>query len=204
MHSENDSYYKRQHLAYSFICITGGGLLWIILSLPLITIGPATTALYYALAKSVRRSQGHFLQNFRDCFRKCFNVTGLIGTIFILFSAFLVFCIRFSNLLSESQVWHFLSYIYTFFLILLGIIATFLFPLLSRTSGSLWTQLQLGLLLSFRHLFTALTCFLVIYLCGMICSKLYTMVIFAPSSCCLVNSMILEPIFSRYFFDEEA
>ena len=202
MHSENDAYYKRQHLAYSFVCITGGSLLWIVLSLPLITAGPATAALYYALANSVRRSDGHFLRNFMDCFRRRFKVNSIIGSIFILFSAFLVFCIRFSNLLADSQIWLLLSYIYTFFLILLGIIASFLFPLLSRTSGSLWNQFRVGLLLSFRYLFTALTCFLVIYLCGMICSKLYALVIFAPSACCLVNSMILEPVFSRYSFEE--
>ena len=33
------------------------GFLWILVSLPIVTIGPASAALYYALVKSVRRKR---------------------------------------------------------------------------------------------------------------------------------------------------
>ena len=40
------------------------GLLWIVLSLTIVGFGPASTALYYAIAKSIRRERGRPFREF--------------------------------------------------------------------------------------------------------------------------------------------
>ena len=39
-------------------------ILWFVTSLPVITIGVSTTALYYAMVKSVRMDRGYFIKEY--------------------------------------------------------------------------------------------------------------------------------------------
>lgn len=203
MNPNNDSYYKRLHLLYSFVCIVGGSLLWLVLCIPVITAGPATAALYRATCLTVRRAEENFLKTFLETFRQRFKVTAITGTGLLALAAFLIFCIRLANLLSASRFWLMLSYVYTCMLILVGILWVFLFPALTHTEGKLLHQLKVGLYLTFRHMFTALTCFLVWYLAGMIITKLYIFLIFAPALCCLISSLVMEQLFAKYDFSHK-
>ena len=198
MNPNNDSFYKRLHLLYSFVCIVGGSLLWLVLCIPVVTMGPATMALYRATVQTLRRAEDHFLKTFWETFRAHVKAGAITGTVCIALAAFLIFCIRFANLLAASQGWLLLSYIYTGMLILLGIFAVFLFPALLHTEGKLFPRIKLCLLLALRHLFTALTCFLVWYLAGMIVGFWYIFLIFAPALCCFVTSLVLEPLLVKY------
>lgn len=198
MNPDSETFYKRLHLLHSFVCIVGGSILWLILCIPIVTIGPATMALYRATVLTVRRAEDHFMKTFWETFRCHFKAGALIGTGCAALAAFLIFCIRLANLLSASQGWLLLSYIYTGMLLLLGIIMVFLFPALLQTEGTILHRLKIAMYLTFRHMFTALTCFLVWYLAGMIITKLYIFLIFAPALCCLVSSLVMEPLFAKY------
>ncbi len=60
-------------------------LLWVLLSMTVICIGPATTAMYYAIAKSVRRDRGSAIKEFWSAFRSNFTkslIMGLLVTVF--------------------------------------------------------------------------------------------------------------------------
>ena len=46
---------------------------WILLCIPIITIGPASTALYYAVVKVVRRERGYLLREFFRSFKMNFK-----------------------------------------------------------------------------------------------------------------------------------
>ena len=45
------------------------GFLWILCSLPVITIGASTTALYYAIVKSVKNNDGYVTKEFFRSFK---------------------------------------------------------------------------------------------------------------------------------------
>ena len=45
------------------------GFLWILCSLPVITIGASTTALYYAMVKSVKNNDGYVTKEFFRSFK---------------------------------------------------------------------------------------------------------------------------------------
>lgn len=201
MNPNDETFYKRLHLLYSFVAIVFGSLLWLVLCLPVVTAGPATMALYQATVRTVRRAEDHFLKTFWQTFRSHFRVGALTGTGMAVLGGFLVFCVRLANLLSGEPMWLLLSYVYTGMAIVLAIVAVFLFPALLHTRGRLLQRLKQGLFMTFRHLFTAVTCFLVCWLAGLIVSKLWIFLIFTPALCCLVNSLVMEPLFAKYDFE---
>ena len=55
--------------------------LWLALCLPVVTIGPATAALYYTVVKCIRRGEAEPLQNFFRSFRGHFKVGAVSGVI---------------------------------------------------------------------------------------------------------------------------
>ena len=69
--------------------------LWILCSLPIITIGASTTALYYSCMKRIRTKEGYPLKNFFSSFKINFKQSTLIwiGLMIIGF----VFFYRLSN-----------------------------------------------------------------------------------------------------------
>lgn len=53
-------------------------LLWIALSLPVITFGAATSALYYCVVKVVRKDEGSALKDFWHAFKSNLNQSTLV------------------------------------------------------------------------------------------------------------------------------
>ena len=51
------------------------GLIWIIFCIPIITIGPATTAVYYITLKMVRDEEGYMIQSFLKSFKDLSEAT---------------------------------------------------------------------------------------------------------------------------------
>lgn len=49
--------------------ILGAGFLWLICSVPVVTIGPATAALYYTVVKVVRRNRETVVKSFFHSFK---------------------------------------------------------------------------------------------------------------------------------------
>ncbi len=65
------------------------GVLWFAFSLPVITIGAATTALYYATVKVVRREQSHAWTEFFDAFKSNFKQSTVIWLLYLAICAVL-------------------------------------------------------------------------------------------------------------------
>ena len=61
-------------------------MLWLICSLPVVTFGASTTALYYVMMKLVRDEENgivkSFFKSFRDNFRQSLPVTALFALVF--------------------------------------------------------------------------------------------------------------------------
>ena len=64
-------------------------LLWVICCIPIVTIGPATTALYYCVVKSIRRERGYISKEFFHAFKVNLK-QGLIAGIIVTALAFIL------------------------------------------------------------------------------------------------------------------
>ena len=60
------------------------GLLWLVCSLPVVTIGASSTALYYTVMKCVRHNRGRVAPTFFHGFRSNFRQATLIWLLFLL------------------------------------------------------------------------------------------------------------------------
>ena len=57
------------------------GLLWLLCSLPLVTLGAASTALYYSMVKCVRHERSRATREFFHAFRQNFRQATLLWLI---------------------------------------------------------------------------------------------------------------------------
>ena len=69
-----------------FISIT-----FIFLCIPIVTIGPASTALYYAIVKVIRRERGYVFREFFKSFKMNFKRGAIVGVILTLIFFVLTF-----------------------------------------------------------------------------------------------------------------
>ena len=60
------------------------GLLWLLCSLPVLTLGASTTALYYTVMKCIRHNRGRVAPTFFHGFRSNFRTATLIWLLFLL------------------------------------------------------------------------------------------------------------------------
>ena len=64
-------------------------LLWVVCSIPIITMGASTTAVYYVTLKLVRDEEGYTIKSFFDSFKTNFKQATLIWIILLLVGIFL-------------------------------------------------------------------------------------------------------------------
>ncbi len=65
-------------------------LLWLICSIPVITMGAASTALYYAVHKSIRGNRGYTTRNYFSAFKDNFKQSTLVHLVWLVVMVVLV------------------------------------------------------------------------------------------------------------------
>lgn len=143
------------------------GILFLVCSLPVITIGTAASALYYAVAKSVRRGRGYPVREFFRAFRRNLGkgilLTVLLGGIaaLLLYNRELLqeASAKGSGMLSGMNAGGTgggvltLYVIYDGLLILLAMLGVYLFPVLSRFAMRLGDIIKLSFVMSVRFIY---------------------------------------------------
>ncbi len=178
-------------------------VLWCVFSLPLVTVGASSAALYHTVVKVIRQDRGYafstFTASFRSNLRQALAPTLLYLSVFgALGAACLVFWEDTDSILASS-------YVMLSMILLLLFAAAFLhtFALIGRfrlTGRELFTVV---VRLSFRHLFRniLLLCMLVFALEA---ALYYLPLLFIlPSGFSFLCSLIQEPLFSRYIRFED-
>lgn len=171
-------------------------LLWTLCSLPIITIGASSSALYHAIVKSVRKERSHATKEFFHSFKTCLPQS-------ILFM--LIWCV-FAFMMLVSDIPLAITFLDTgkiqnvFLLVLFAVKAMILlgtgcwfFPLLSRYRQSFLQLLKATLYLLSRHFIISLLAviFLIIMVAVLIAEPLLLAVV--PGVAVYLVSFFLEP-----------
>ena len=129
-------------------------VLWVVCSLPVFTVGAATTALYYASMRSVRQEGSvfkDFFRAFRDDFKKSLMFTLLLaGAVLLIAGDFWIFS---KVQLAGESVLRVILYAVIFLLIM---IASYFFPLLARYDAAVKAHIKNAFLLSISSPLTTL------------------------------------------------
>lgn len=179
------------------------GFLWFVFSLPIITIGASSTALYYTINKSLFHRRGKIWKNFWDSFKENFKPsTGawlLILTTYILtfINFYILRLFTFSKGNSKMDV-----ILFVVMLVIVTAWGTYVFPYIARFENSLGVTLKNSFLMAFSNLLWSIL-LIVLLLIALLISFLYFPLLFVvvPGYMCCAN-LILERVFRKYISPE--
>ncbi len=177
------------------------GLLWLVCSLPVLTLGAASTALYYAMVKSVRHERGSLTKSFFRSFRENFRQGTLL---WLLLAAYI--------LIGLANVWALgsmgvgqgsaLYYLVRLLLLLPLFLFPWLFAFLSRFQNSIGGTLKFSAYLALRHFGRTLLLAAELALFGLIVWLIPPLLPLLPGVLCLLTSLSIEPVFRTLTADQ--
>ncbi len=194
-----DGLYARfMNLLWNMIVIS---VLWILCCIPVITIGPATLAAYYATAKAVRRHAGTVAAEFFRAFRQNFKQAALFTLIYAAVICFLIVdCIY---IYATPAIPLPVLYLFYFLVALMAADAMYLFPIMSRFSLGNFPMFRMSATLLARHFLSTI---LLLLLFALIVVGVYLMpwgVLVFPGLGFYAMTFVMEPILRSVSPDPE-
>lgn len=125
-------------------------LIWLLYSLPLVTIGASTTALYYSCMKLIRTDENYVYQNFRKSFRENFKQSTIIWLVLFLIGFLFVTDIRYGLFLNNAMG-KMMIIGCSVFLIPFILVALYIFPIQAKFQNRIFDNVKNALLMSLRH-----------------------------------------------------
>lgn len=178
--------------------------LWFFCSLPIITLGASTSALYYAIHKSVRGNRGYMSKNFFQAFVKGFKQSTLSWLILLVIQIvlFLDEYITYQTLKAGSAF----GTLFYFFLIMIVfsvLWGLYLFPYIARFEDNVKTTLKNSLLMMIIHLPWSLLVLLLFVIAALVVYFFPILIFLIPALLFLTYDAILERIFRKYMSAED-
>jgi uncharacterized membrane protein YesL len=173
-------------------------LLWTICSIPILTIGASTTALYYVALKIAKGEEGNITRQFFSSFRNNLKQATILWGIFIVIGLILG-----SNYLyywvMGNQAGRLLQKLFLLLLILYGMTLTFLFPVLSKFDNSIKDTIIFSLMMSIRNIaWTVALVFVDIFIVNVILVFNGFPIIMSVGAIACLQSYIFNRIFNGY------
>jgi uncharacterized membrane protein YesL len=176
-------------------------LLWLLCSLPLITLGASSTAFYYAMVKVIRGERGHLFGEFWRSFRLNLVKATLIWITF----AALIFLLLVNRNISAGIGGYaglFFLCLYTFVAALFMSVLLYVFPVLSRFYMTIPQVVKLSVYMCFRYLPYTLG---LLAICAVAAAAVYFIPLFVlcvPAGALFCFSQIMEPLLVRHTPEE--
>ena len=192
-------------LTITWVAQTENLLFLILTFLTLLPIVPATTALYYAVMKSVRKERSYAIKEYFRSFLRNFKQGVILTLIALVLIGILYIDFRYALGLMQAQQSSGSLYLGVFIVIslLFGSMYVYVCPLLSRFDMKVTGILKTAFIMGVRHLLT--TVMLLVLLVGVIfgCYILLPGMFFLPAVVTLLTSFLIEPVFKRYMPEKE-
>lgn len=182
----------------------GLGLFWLLLCVPIVTIGPATTALYYTVVKVFRQKDTTGFRTLWNAFRSNLKkgcTATLICIPFALLFAFFYSVMSMYKGQGGLGAVMFVAY-WVALLVPAGIVC-WLFPLLARFETGLKDAFRTAALLALRHLPSTFIIVLLNLELIVVSLERWWPVLFTPVLTSLLSSLFQERIFLKYLNEEE-
>lgn len=177
--------------------------MWIIFSIPIITIGASTTALYSSVLKLLDGTEGYMIKGFYKAFKEAFKKATVAWIGIFLSGGFLLinilFWIRYKTIVGLIMIVTLI-----FLLFIFTLISTYIFPILSKYNKRILDTIKASFFLSIKYLpFSILI--ILINLVFAILPIIFPfiilfMIFFGIAFCALFNSYFYRIIFNKINF----
>lgn len=124
---------------------------WLICSLPIVTLGASTSALYYSTLKIARKEDTYPTRMFFHSFKQNLKQGTGLTLIFLFFGAFLYFDIQIVRVM-EGLMGKILSIVFLVLAVVLCMIASYAFPLLAQFDNTIKNTIRNSFLMCISHL----------------------------------------------------
>ena len=194
---------KMMELLWKPIHIMFLNLLWVLFSLPVVTIGASTTALYSVLIKMRNGKEGKILRDFWTAFRQNFRQATILWLLIVLaafvFTTDIVFFLNMGGSFGT-----FCAMLFVGLDIALLVMSLYVFPIQAVFENPIIKTVKNALLLPPRHLIWTIV-LLALAIIAAIGVILYWPLIgwFVFGLAAFVNAWIFDKIFRRYYPKEE-
>lgn len=171
-------------------------ILWFICSIPIITIGASTTALFYVTLKMSKNEEGNITKAFFRSFRENFRQGTLIWLILLALGivlgvdGYVLYHMRFENLF-----WTLCTAAFCVATAAYAVILMYIFPLLARFDNTTGAMFKNALFIGIRFLFCTILMAAVYFVMLLVVIRFFTpAVIFGEGLCALLCSFLLSNI----------
>lgn len=174
-------------------------VIWVVFCIPVITIGPANTALYYATVKVIRRERGYLFREFFKAFRLNFKRGAIIGIGLTIISAVLaldIFFMRAST--ANASLNSILFGIYLTLVIFMFCVSLYIFPVLSRFNMTVKQLVKASSFMAIRHLLSTIMMLIIQVAAAVLIYIMPLFIFFIPVTAVLLNSLVMERILKKY------
>ena len=174
------------------IDIVTAGLLWLLCSLPLVTVGAASAALYYCVVKCIRHERGRLVKSFFSAFRRDFKCATLIWLLFLAAGLILTADIYALGQMGDGGLFGMIGKI-----LLIALLAYYpwVFAFVSRFSNTLGATLKYCGYLALKNIGTTLLMTTELALFILFVYLMPPLVFILSGLICLLLSLHIEPVF---------
>ena len=181
-------------------------VLWLLCCLPIVTIGPATTAFSYAMINLVRGEETYVSRDFFRAFRTSFKQSLIAGLLLMAVGAFLAVDIYIAYK-SGTGIYTFFMVLFFIFFVLWCFVTLYTIPLIAKFDNSLKNTLIQAFTLSIRNFPKTLMMLFVLALALWLCHLLPGLIFIAFGLVCEFHAtmfaVILKPWLPRPVSGEE-
>lgn len=178
-------------------------LLWIICCIPIITIGPATTATYYVALRLADDQDGYIFKNFFKSFKQNFRQGVIIGVIMTVIGAFFAYDLYLYRQLSGGMI-KYLSMIMLGIMILYLFALTYVFPILAKFVNSVKRTIINAFYMSIRHIVATIVMIVIAVVVIAVTIFIFPpLIILGFGLIAFLQSYFLKRIFNFYIEKEE-
>lgn len=192
----DSKFYKYGTLLGDLIILT---ILWLICSIPIITIGASTTALYYVTTRQLSNREGYvsrdFFKSFKQNFFEATAMTLILGVIAV------VLFININLFVPETTINIIIYFVQYVILYELLIFTIYVFPVLSRFDLKLGALIKTSIFMANRHLLTTITCAILFVAIVMIVIKCGVLIILCAGAYAILTSLMFMKLFRKYVPD---
>ena len=189
--AKHSNFYK---IGSSLVYIIYIGILWLLCSLPIVTIGPASTAMYYSMVKCVRHGRSHVSREFFGAFKSNFMPALKAWLVFLIPMLLWLFNLLI-NRQSDPEGIRMLTKLSFWLIVPLCFPLSWLFAYISRFENSLGDTLKYSLFLSVKNFMRTITMLLTVAAFAFVGLLAPVSIPLLPGLCCLVISLQTEPVF---------
>ncbi|MBR3307875.1 MAG: DUF624 domain-containing protein [Lachnospiraceae bacterium] len=187
-------------------------VIWFVTSIPIITIGASTTALYYTVVKCIRMNRGYMIKEYFKSWKQNFFKATVMTLLLLVICLFLLTWMSTlgaslediitngmrSAFKDKSEQLVELYMVCGIVLVIVGMLFTYMFPLLSRLDISTMQIIFMSFVLAIRYIYFSVLLLVILYGFVLFVKVMPPAIILAPGCWAYMSSFLIEKAMKKY------